>query len=982
MKANTVENSNQQIEKKSSILSRFRGYSRPAHNFVLIWLDVNITDASDDDHHPSINQVRSIINDVNIFNDAYQCMNYLKQIKHEKAFMIVSGSLGEQVVPHIHDIAKLESIYVFCGRPDRHEHWIKNWSKIKGIYTQIAPICDSLKQTIQKNASNLNTLSFVKPIHDHEQNLDRLDQSFMYTQVLKEILLEIEYSPQSFQDLIEYCRKEYANNAKELIIIKQFEDNYQKHSPIYWYTHPGFIYSTLNRALRMLDIDTIIKMGFFIQDLCKAIEKVHNKQTDGQAKQSFIVYRGQSLSKDDFDQLVKAKNGLISFNNFLSTSKKRDVSIEFAKDALENCSDNENVGIVFKMVIDPSELATPYAFIDDESYFENEEEEVLFSMHTVFRIGEIKQITKTNNLYQVILTLINSKNKQLSELTELLRYETQGTTGWHRLGMLLIKLGKFNKAEQVYKILSELNHDENEKALVYHQIGLIKRHQGDYKEALNSYNQALNIYKQIRSSDDLDLAATYNNLGQVHFNMSDDSKALSYYEQAIDIFQKKLTENHPSLASVYNNIGLIYKYQGNYKQALQSHEKALSIEIQSLPNNHPSLATSYKNLGLVYKNMGDYTKALSYFEDALTIEQNSLPSNHPSLAISFNNIGLIYDHMREYSQALSFYEKTLEIYQETLSPNHPDFALCFNNIGSVYTNLGEYAKALSFYKRTLEIEQTSLSEDHSSLAITHNNIGLIYNNRGEYSQAIASYEKALDICKKTLSLQHPLIAILYSNMGSVHDNQGHFEQALQCYIETLNIEEKIFPEDHPDLATSYNNIGLIYHKLGQFIQAISYHEKALNIYQQRLPINHPDLVNSFNNLGLAYQQMNDYSKALIFYEKALEICQKNLPTDYQDLITCYANISQLYGLMGEHSKALEFFDCITRSQQQIPTKHDPNVTSTDEHIDEIYEKNKKSSEIMTTSKAAIEIMQQAPLQKQYRSTTFRIKREKKCPKKQ
>ena len=346
MENKNLETTDEDENKKSLNLSRFRLYPRPAHNFVLVWLDRNITDAPDDDHVATINQVRSIIDAVNIFNDAYKCIDYLQNIKDEKAFMIVSGSLGQQVVPLIHNLSKLDSIYVFCGVPSRHEKWVQDWTKIKGVFTQIPPICDSLKQEIKKSGKNFTSVSFVKPTNVAEQNLDQLDQSFMYTQILKEILLEIEYNDQSFKDFISYCRNEYASNIKELSIIQEFEEKYGGHSSIYWYTHPGFIYSMLNRALRTLEIDTIIKMGFFIQDLYKEINKLHLKQTSEQEKQFFIVYRGQGLSKDDFEKLLQAKGGLMSFNNFLSTSKKREISLEFSKDALRKNS--EGIGVLFK----------------------------------------------------------------------------------------------------------------------------------------------------------------------------------------------------------------------------------------------------------------------------------------------------------------------------------------------------------------------------------------------------------------------------------------------------------------------------------------------------------------------------------------------------------------------------------------------------------------------------------------------------------
>ena len=50
--------------------------------------------------------------------------------------------------------------------------------------------------------------------------------------------------------------------------------------------------------------------------------------------------------------------------------------------------------IVFRMVIDHSVSSAPFAAIQSVSYFETEEE-ILFSMHTIFRIGEIT--TMDNN---------------------------------------------------------------------------------------------------------------------------------------------------------------------------------------------------------------------------------------------------------------------------------------------------------------------------------------------------------------------------------------------------------------------------------------------------------------------------------------------------------------------------------------------------------------------------------------------------------
>jgi tetratricopeptide (TPR) repeat protein len=349
-----------------------------------------------------------------------------------------------------------------------------------------------------------------------------------------------------------------------------------------------------------------------------------------------MVYRGQGMSKADFEQMQKTKGGLMSFNNFLTTSKNRQISLEFARHGLTN---PDIIEVLFVMKIDPSVSTTPFASITDVTYFHGEEDEVLFSMHTVFRICDIKPMGENSCLFQVDLVLTSDNDIQLRTLTDRFREEIhQHSDGWYQLGSLLLKMGQFDKAQQLYEILLEQTTNEHEKGDIYHQIGSTKAAQGEY------------------------------------------SKALSFYEKALEIRQKTLPPNHPDLASSYNNIGLVYASMDEYSKALSSYEKALEIRQKTLPPNHPDLASSYNNIGLVYASMDEYSKALSYHEKALEIRQKSLPSNHPDFASSYNNIGLVYASMDEYSKALSFHERAVNIGQSSLPPNHPDLQMYEKNL--------------------------------------------------------------------------------------------------------------------------------------------------------------------------------------------------------------------------------------------------------------------------------------------------------------
>ncbi|CAM4960445.1 unnamed protein product [Rotaria socialis] len=360
------------------------------------------------------------------------------------------------------------------------------------------------------------------------------------------------------------------------------------------------------------------------------------------------------MSKEDFQNLLDSKGGLLSFNNFLSTSMEPKVGMKFVERTMKKNQDI--VGVIFIMTIDQSKISTsntPFAMIDEHSAIPSEQE-ILFTMHTVFRIVEIKQTAKNNRLWEIHLTITDDNDSQLAGLTDCIKEEVRGSTGWRRMGQLMLKVGHFDQVEELYNGLLDNASTDSDRAHIYHMLGYLKDDQGKYPEAVKFYEKCLEIKRKILPEDDASLASTYGNIGRVYNNMGEYSKALEFYEKSLKIREISLPANHPNLASSYNNIGSVYDNMGEYSKALEFYEKSLKIREISLPANHPDLATSYSNIGLVYDTMGEYSKALEFYEKSLKIREISLPANHPDLATSYNNIGGAYKNIGEYSKALEF----------------------------------------------------------------------------------------------------------------------------------------------------------------------------------------------------------------------------------------------------------------------------------------------------------------------------------------
>ncbi|CAF4943842.1 unnamed protein product, partial [Rotaria socialis] len=264
----------------------------------------------------------------------------------------------------------------------------------------------------------------------NEKNLDRLPAAYMYSVIFKDIILEIDDDGEkSMNTLVQFCRQQEKIPETEISVFKR---EYRERSPVWWYTEQMFLFGMLNRALGTLDMKVSTKLGFFIRHLHIQLKELHREQlVDFQAV--LTVYRGQGMSKEDFQKLRDSEGGLLSFNNFLSTSKKEKVATSFAQRALRKYPDK--VGVMFIMTIDPSKISTsitPFAMIDNHSALEGEQE-VLFTMHTVFRVGKIKQPTEKSCLWEVPLTITDESDPQLACLTDYIKEEVQGTSGWKRM---------------------------------------------------------------------------------------------------------------------------------------------------------------------------------------------------------------------------------------------------------------------------------------------------------------------------------------------------------------------------------------------------------------------------------------------------------------------------------------------------------------------------------------------------------------------
>lgn len=94
--------------------------------FSLIWLDIG---AKDDDETQG--KLVSIIDQQLLtFETAHGCEQYVRESDGEQITLLVSGQLGVKLLPRIHDLAQIVTIYIYCVDRKKHKAWASQYSKV------------------------------------------------------------------------------------------------------------------------------------------------------------------------------------------------------------------------------------------------------------------------------------------------------------------------------------------------------------------------------------------------------------------------------------------------------------------------------------------------------------------------------------------------------------------------------------------------------------------------------------------------------------------------------------------------------------------------------------------------------------------------------------------------------------------------------------------------------------------------------------
>jgi hypothetical protein len=118
------------------------------------------------------------------------------------------------------------------------------------------------------------------------------------------------------------------------------------------------------------------------------------------------------MSSKEFESFQALRGSIISINTFLSTTTSMQIAMMYAGKFHEN---SDLISVVFNIEADVVAHTRPYGNISHHSRFPDEDE-TLFAMGSVFRVGNIRQLPDADNIWIIHLKIVDLQDYRLSEM--------------------------------------------------------------------------------------------------------------------------------------------------------------------------------------------------------------------------------------------------------------------------------------------------------------------------------------------------------------------------------------------------------------------------------------------------------------------------------------------------------------------------------------------------------------------------------------
>jgi eukaryotic-like serine/threonine-protein kinase len=351
-----------------------------------------------------------------------------------------------------------------------------------------------------------------------------------------------------------------------------------------------------------------------------------------------------------------------------------------------------------------------------------------------------------------------------------------------------------------------LDSDPPVQADLYQTLGTSYQQLGKFDQADALYHSALEKRKLLYGPDGAQVAETLTSLALLRRDQGNLKDAENFSREALAMAKRRLPPNHPEVASAASALGQVLVASGDYAQATPILEEA--YRVQSAPGAPVAdLATTMTELANAEFYTGHYVQSDSLNRRILEMDRQTFGPNHPNVAEDLSNLASIQYEWGHYAEAEKYDREALDIAQAWWGRDHPETSSFITILGRALVAEGKLDEASDLLHEALRIQERVYGKEHTRVASTVSELGKIASQQGKLDEAEADFTRSLTIWRSVYNGRHYYIGIALSNLGGVAMNRKQYSRAESYFRETLSMYAQTLPADHKLVAIAHIRLG-------------------------------------------------------------------------------------------------------------------------------------------------------------------------------
>lgn len=145
---------------------------------TLIWFDPDSCEY--EIKADTMKTLRTINDYILVYTNFEECISYIKSVKNENIFLVISGTWAPFVLSSIIDLKQLEIVYIFCNNREQHLYLMDKYSKISGIFIDQKELASSIRKNLHLLHKQVETFSFYDQNQKVSMNLSEQTAEFLW----------------------------------------------------------------------------------------------------------------------------------------------------------------------------------------------------------------------------------------------------------------------------------------------------------------------------------------------------------------------------------------------------------------------------------------------------------------------------------------------------------------------------------------------------------------------------------------------------------------------------------------------------------------------------------------------------------------------------------------------------------------------------------------------------------------------------------